>query len=115
MAAATMELEGEVEALGPQTGDELVHPVFGRGDIRRNRDAGDWREGDDPIDRRATAAEELSLPCRAQQNELGLRVCRPERVDGREREHQIAEPPGTQHGDLAHPWDEGAAVPERRR
>ena len=105
MAAAALELDGQVESLGPHAGEE---PVNGGGRSRRLVVAypDGWRHGHTAVDRAGPAGEEAGVPAGPQEHQLGLGVGGAQGLESGQADQVVADRVGSQHGQLAHVPDQ---------
>ncbi|QNA98351.1 hypothetical protein [Massilia sp. Se16.2.3] len=111
VTAATVHLAGEVEVFSAHGLDKCMAGTV-VGSVRRQADAGHRRHHQYPVHWPRAMRQEGAMPGQAQQYQLSFWISLLERVQGRQREHEIAHGIGPQYGDLAHP-DELAGAPWR--
>jgi len=88
VAAAAVQLDRQVEALGAHRGHER------RVDVRQRRQL------HHPVDRPRAPGQEPGMPRGAEQHDLGRGIGGPQRLERGQREDEVAERVGTQYRDL---------------
>ena len=109
MAAAPLQLDGQVEPLGPHAGEEPLdlggrswRPVVTHPDGRRHGQAAvDWAR---------PAGQEAGVPAGPQPHQLGGRVGGTQGLDGGQADQIVADRVGPQHGQLVDTLDPFHAV-----
>jgi hypothetical protein len=102
-----VELHGEVPAATRQVAHQGLTLTL----VHRDPLVADHTRGqhDDVVDGRRPTAQELGVEVAAQQRDPGIGVGRPQRLEGRQRNDEVAQRVGPQDGDPLDARDDGSS------